>query len=112
MANLSTFNFIQTTPICLSDAVLLRRIKSGKMRIDATGCIEKRCAKCRDYWPADLEFFYSATTVDGLNEWCKACYIEHRWPQGRTPVAQPFSGDCSLLYQLPVKQKLRNGVCA
>ena len=83
MGNLSSFNFIQTTPICLSDAVLLRRIKSGKMRIDATGCIEKRCAKCRDYWP-----------------------------QGRTPVVQPFSGDCSLLYQLPVKQKSRHGVCA
>jgi hypothetical protein len=40
---------------------------------------EKRCSKCKEYWPADTEFFYPAKReLDGLNPWCKACYRENR----------------------------------
>lgn len=49
------------------------------------GELHKRCSKCREYWPADSQFFYaSASKDDGLICWCKACYIDWRWPLGRT----------------------------
>lgn len=34
---------------------------------------EIQCAQCKDFWPADKEFFYGATG-GGLHSWCKACY--------------------------------------
>lgn len=45
-------------------------------RLDSDGALEKRCSKCRDWWPADTEFF----PVDraGLGSWCRACRYEHR----------------------------------
>jgi hypothetical protein len=34
---------------------------------------EVQCAKCKEFWPADLEFFYFK---DGRpHSWCKACYL-------------------------------------
>lgn len=38
----------------------------------------KICSKCREDWPATLEFFYSRkSSKDGLREVCKACYSEY-----------------------------------
>ena len=32
----------------------------------------------------DTEFFYKASgRPDQLHPWCKACYTEHRYPNGR-----------------------------
>jgi hypothetical protein len=47
---------------------------------------EKLCAKCRDWWPADLEFFYSDPSgAGGLFLYCKACYMDHvRRPAARS----------------------------
>lgn len=39
--------------------------------------IEKRCSKCGDWWPADLEFFHRSNG-NGLNSWCKACCSERK----------------------------------
>lgn len=38
---------------------------------------EKFCPRCKELWPADLEFFYSAGKRK-LTAWCKACYLEWR----------------------------------
>jgi hypothetical protein len=35
---------------------------------------EKRCTKCGEYWPADLEFF--SRKQNGLHSWCRACLRE------------------------------------
>lgn len=36
---------------------------------------ERLCAKCKEWWPADGEFFHR-TGGDVLHCWCKACVIE------------------------------------
>lgn len=44
---------------------------------------EARCAKCRDFWPADGEFFH---TIRGKpHSWCKACYVEDQVAKGKRP---------------------------
>jgi hypothetical protein len=64
------------------------RIKSGLYRIEA-GQLHKRCSRCKDHWPADTEFFYASTAEqDGLFAWCKACYQQWRYPDGRKVVKQ------------------------
>lgn len=52
--------------------------------------LHKRCAKCREYWPADTEFFFALKGGDGTDNTCRACYIERRYPNGRSeqPCAQ------------------------
>lgn len=70
----------------VSESLLAKRLKSGVFHIDENGDIEKRCSKCRDYWPADTEFFYATKVRDGLTDWCKACYVEWRFPEGRGAV--------------------------
>lgn len=53
-----------------------KRLKSGKYQI-VDGLLEKHCAACDEYWPADTEFFYSKSDQqDSLWPWCKACYRE------------------------------------
>lgn len=46
---------------------------------------EKRCSKCREWWPADLEFFHANPNGGhlGLNYQCKACYEE--WRRSKCP---------------------------
>lgn len=45
---------------------------------------EKMCTKCREWWPADLEFFYADPKgVGGLFLYCKACYMDHIRPPAR-----------------------------
>lgn len=34
------------------------------------------CARCGDYWPASLEFYYRRGK--GWHSYCKACYLERR----------------------------------
>lgn len=46
-------------------------------RFDEDGEPEKQCTKCKDWWPATLEFFYRDPKV-GFNAWCKPCWTEHR----------------------------------
>ena len=46
----------------------------GKYQLDADGELEQLCSHCREYWPADTEFYNR--TGDGLFSWCKACCNE------------------------------------
>lgn len=63
--------------------LMQKRFKRGIYRMDDDG-LYKRCSRCKDYWPADSEFFFSSTyESDGLIAWCKACYLENRYPDGR-----------------------------
>jgi hypothetical protein len=62
----------------VSDELMQKRLKSGKYRL-VDHEIEKRCARCQEYWPADCEFFHSGNgDLDGLHGWCKACLYEWR----------------------------------
>lgn len=64
--------------------LLAKRLRSGVYRHDEHGDLEKRCSHCREYWPADSEFFYAGVAYDdGLHCQCKACYIERRRPERR-----------------------------
>ncbi|MFA5824781.1 MAG: hypothetical protein WC825_02280 [Gallionellaceae bacterium] len=73
-----------------SERLKALRFKRGTYRLGEDGELEKRCTKCREYWPADSEFFYAASTGDGLNDCCKACYIENRYPESRGQVGHQF----------------------
>lgn len=54
--------------------LLARRFASGYYRVDDDGGIEKRCSTCRDYWPADHEFFnFNSKESDGLHCMCRDC---------------------------------------
>lgn len=67
-----------------SERLFKIRMKSGVFRF-IDNLLHKRCSRCRDYFPADTEFFYAATgEKDGLCNWCKACYQEWRYPNGRS----------------------------
>lgn len=53
--------------------VLKRRLKNGIYSY-VDGELYKRCARCREYWPADTEFFHvSSQQPDGLRTCCKDC---------------------------------------
>lgn len=39
---------------------------------------ERLCTHCREWWPADEEFFFKATGGKGLHIWCKACCSDSR----------------------------------
>lgn len=57
-----------------------RRIKTGTFRLDRNGELEKRCSSCREYLPADTEFFHGnrqSGRLD-LHTWCKFCVAERR----------------------------------
>lgn len=37
---------------------------------------ELECTRCREFWPADDEFFSrTSDNRDGFKSWCKACFI-------------------------------------
>lgn len=46
-------------------------------RLNEDGEVERLCTDCKEYWPADREFFYSGGH-GRLQPWCKACYEERR----------------------------------
>ncbi|HSH98852.1 MAG: hypothetical protein ACAH07_05885 [Methylophilaceae bacterium] len=81
--------------------LLARRLAKGIYRFE-DGEMYKRCSRCKDYWPADSEFFYSSKRErDSLVDWCKACYLEWRYPNGRPttwkskpePAVEQYSED-------------------
>lgn len=46
-------------------------------KLDKDGEPEKWCPRCKEWWPADTEFFFASRgRGDGLQPWCKACQIE------------------------------------
>lgn len=48
-------------------------------RAASYGETEKRCSRCLDWWPNDLEFYHrDARQKDGLTTWCRACWSEHQ----------------------------------
>lgn len=58
--------------------ILARRIKRGVYAYFETE-LHKRCVKCKEYWPADTEFFYdSKAHNDGISDTCRACSCEQR----------------------------------
>jgi hypothetical protein len=65
-----------------TEKLLTLRLRSGIYRYEE-GDLLKRCSRCKEHWPADSEFFYSVRLGDGLHQWCKACYQENRYPDGR-----------------------------
>lgn len=84
-----------------SPELLARRLLSGLFRMEDDG-LYKRCSRCKDYWPADSEFFYSNHgTPDGLNPWCKACYLENRYPEGRTIKEKAYRLKLNAILELP-----------
>jgi hypothetical protein len=45
--------------------------------IDAELGRVKLCPKCREWWPADTEFYFPDRARNGLQSWCRACWSEH-----------------------------------
>jgi len=45
-----------------------------KMRFTEDLGWEKKCARCKDFWPATNEYFHKRG--DGLHSYCKACVTE------------------------------------
>lgn len=37
--------------------------------------IEIQCSQCKEFWPADGDFFFLSRGVP--HSWCKACYQNH-----------------------------------
>lgn len=44
-----------------------------RQRIETDAGTEVLCAKCREFWPEDPEFFFFAKGKP--HSWCKACYM-------------------------------------
>lgn len=64
-----------------------RRLTARVWMLTDTG-LEKRCTSCRNFWPADTEFYYPAKKAPGnLHSWCKACYGE--WRKARRADRHP-----------------------
>lgn len=56
-------------------------VPHDRLREAAEG-LEKFCAKCEEWWPADREFFFGDPEgVARLFYCCKACYREHLDPR-------------------------------
>jgi hypothetical protein len=49
-------------------------IGRNRERVETELGTEIRCSKCRDFFPADGEFFYSTNGM--YSSWCKACHTE------------------------------------
>lgn len=66
---------------CYSPSQIIRKLKRGTFRLE-DGDLTKKCSHCREYWPADTEFFFFLR--GDLHSYCIACYQEIRWPNGRS----------------------------
>lgn len=54
--------------------LLARRLATGYYQVNEDDDIEKRCSHCRDYWPADTQFFNrNVKEQDGLHCMCRDC---------------------------------------
>lgn len=69
-------------PAAPSAALMAIGLVTGKYQYQDDE-LHKRCSGCGEYWPADTEFFFAAKEGDRLNNKCRACYTERRWPNGR-----------------------------
>lgn len=49
------------------------RVNARPRKITELG-LELRCARCKEYWPADPEYFHKKG--DGLHSYCRACVSE------------------------------------
>jgi len=75
---MTAHSVVTARTVCPPD-LMAKRLASGIYRKADDGTLEKRCSRCREYLPADNEFFYAARcTPDGLYRWCKACYLDWR----------------------------------
>lgn len=63
-------------------ALMEAGLATGKYQYQDDG-LYKRCSGCGDYWPADSEFFFAKKVGDGIDNICRACYLERRYPNGR-----------------------------
>lgn len=52
------------------------RLQSGKWMPSDIG-MQAECSQCREYWPADTEFF-DRHNISGLASICKACCSERK----------------------------------
>lgn len=66
--------------------------------------LEIQCSKCRDYWPADPEFFYPGKDQFGFHSWCKACYDANRREKRQQPSDDRAEGS-SIPYEEGVSMK-------
>ena len=55
---------------------LIRRSK--RLKFDRVLGVVRQCARCREWWPANREFFHASRRPIGLQVYCKACAVEHR----------------------------------
>ena len=60
-------------------------------RLKDDGEVEKYCPGCDEWWPNDKEFYYGAGKGK-LWRLCKACYLEKRYPNGRSGKANILKG--------------------
>lgn len=75
----------------MAESLLTKRLKNGRCKFDEFGTLEKFCSRCKEYWPADTEFFYAtSSSSDGLHNWCMACYLENRYPDTRGAVGHRY----------------------
>lgn len=72
----------QYTPAEPSPDALLAGLTSGRYQHQADG-LYKLCSRCQEYWPADSQFFGMIPKGDGIDNTCRACYYERRYPNGR-----------------------------
>ena len=64
---------VYPTKYYISPALYARRKKSGKVRV-GEDCLEKRCSRCSQFFPVDVDFWHhDKNSRDGLLGWCRAC---------------------------------------
>ncbi|MGO4380349.1 hypothetical protein [Pseudoduganella sp. RAF53_2] len=93
----------------LGPHLMADRLATGMYRYDSDGELEKRCSRCRDYWPADTEFFHASRGLpDMLHSQCRACTQERRTnktsstKKGTENMSNPTRNDIlTLLRQRP-----------
>ncbi|KUJ73909.1 hypothetical protein AVO42_00365 [Thiomicrospira sp. XS5] len=69
-------DFVLYCPIELAKGIK-KGIEKGKYQMTNLG-LEKQCSHCKEFWPADSEFFYPQKGK-GLHCYCKACYRYKRY---------------------------------
>lgn len=62
-----------------------------QIHLDSELGTEKLCLACREYWPADREFFAHAASKDGLSTRCLACIKARVWRLERHQHACNYS---------------------
>lgn len=75
-------DLVRHKPATPSPSLMATGLVTGKYQYQ-DGELYKRCSRCCDYWPADSEFFFANKNGDGIDNTCRACYMERRYPNGR-----------------------------